>query len=229
MREGPDARAGLGHGGGRSGPAGRFPWVFLSRGCGLVFGPAVVACALVGALTTPPYLTLIIAPACGFSVGNAVLVLLEGFPGGAWVRRGALLSGAWTGLLVLTLPGADALGVDGSGLVLVLVVLGAVTAVTWIGEARASCAEGGGPGTDEQLRQLLGVLPTAVLFREWRETGEQLQSGADLDRRAEAVEVRNLLLEEFSRRDPVGVGRWLSEGDEELPEQYLRDDRRASP
>jgi hypothetical protein len=67
-----------------------------------------------------------------------------------------------------------------------------------------------------------------MLLREWRSTGEHMQAGADPERRAEAIRVRTLLLEELSCRDPAGVTRWLSEGDEDAPEQYLRGDSDAT-
>ena len=54
-----------------------------------------------------------------------------------------------------------------------------------------------------------------------------MRTGADPDRRGEAIVIRGLLLEELSRRDPVGVDRWL-EGEEDAPEQYLRGDSDAA-
>jgi len=73
------------------------------------------------------------------------------------------------------------------------------------------------------MQQFIQVLPTSMLLREWRSAGEHLWPGANPGRRAAAVLVRNLLLEELSRRDPEGVARWLSDGDEEAPERYLGD------
>jgi hypothetical protein len=216
-------------GGGCSGPIRRSAWVLVGRACRLALVSTAVGCALVGALTAPPYLVLLIAPACAFCLGNAVAILLEGAPGLASVRRAAVLSGAWTGLLVLALPGADALGVDGATYVLALVVLSVVALAAWVAENRGrSHRQDDTEMDEEEMRGFIRSLPTSVLLREWRDTGRHLQPGADLDRRAEAILVRTLLLEEFSFRDPVGVGRWLTEGDEDVPERYLRDDRRAS-
>jgi hypothetical protein len=217
-------------GGGRSGSTGLSPSALIGRACRLALVSTAVACALVGALTAPPYLVVLIAPACAFSVGSAVAILLEGFPGLASVRRAAVLSGIWTGLLVLALPGARALGFDGAAFLLALVLLSAVALAAWVADDRGRSHSEDDTGMDEEeLRCFIRSLPTSVLLREWRETGEHLQAGADRDRRAEAVLVRTLLLEEFACRDPVAVGRWLTDGDEDAPEQYLGDDRRASP
>jgi hypothetical protein len=201
----------------------------FGRACRLVFASTVVACALVGALTAPAHLVLLIAPACGFSVGSAVAGLLAGFPEVASAHRAAVLAGTWTGLLVPAFPGAGAVGVEAELFALALVGLGAVAVVAWMAGPRGASAGGSREGVDEeQLRQLVVVLSNAELLREWRECGEHLRPGADLDLRARAVVVRNLVLEEFARRDPAAVGRWLSDGDENAPEQYLRDDRRRS-
>jgi hypothetical protein len=190
----------------------------------------VTACALVGASTTPAYVVLVLAPVLGAFVAGVVALLAVGSVDKASVRRAALLSGAWAALLVPALAGAGSLGTGGAVIMFTLMALGAVVSGRWIVETCDPSGEGAETGRDEeQLRQLLRVLPTSMLLREWRSTGEHLQTGADQDRRAEAVLVRILLLEELSRRDPAGVARWLSEGDDDAPEQFLRGDPTATP
>jgi hypothetical protein len=190
----------------------------------------LTACAVVGALTTPAYVVLVLAPLLGVFVAGVVAILSIASVDAASVRRPVLLSGAWAALLVPALAGAGVFGTGGAVLMFGLMVLGVVVCGHWIVESCDPDGEQGEPGTDEeQLRQLLRVLPTSMLLREWRSTVDPVRLGAEPERRARAVRLRTLLLEELTRRDPAGVARWLIEGDEDSPEHYLRGDSSASP
>ena len=231
-------------GGAGVGRAGRYLGVLGRRVCRRALLVGVTACALVGALTSPAYVALVVAPAFGIVAAGVVAILGVDIVQKVSVRRAAVLSAAWAALLVPALAGVGVLGNAGVMILFALMVVGAVLTGSWIVETCAPSREiaetsrgaaqagraAARPGTGvAQLRQLIRVLPTSMLLNEWRSTGEHMQTGAARERRAEAVLVRTLLLEELSRRDPAGVERWLSEGDEDAPEQYLRGDSTASP
>jgi MFS family permease len=203
--------------------------VRVVRACRVAFLMVTVVFALVGALTTPPYVLLVAAPAVGAFFGGVVALSHPAFPEAPSARRAVAFSGMGAALFALTLAGLGQFGSAGMIAAVVLVVLGCIAVGGWIVEH--ADAPDRGPASDldmEGLQQFVQVLPTSMLLREWRSTAEHVQAGADPHRRAEAVLVRNLLLEELSRRDPVGVARWLSEGDEDAPEQYLRGDSDAT-
>jgi MFS family permease len=204
-------------------------WVLFGRACRPILLLGVTGCALVGALTTPPYVVLVISTIFGIFVAGGVAILSVGLVDMLSARRTILLSGAWAALLVPAAAGVGALGPAGGGVAVALMGLCVVVVSSWIAET-CDPSDWAETGMDvDQLQQFIHVLPTSMLLREWRATGEHLQPGADLYRRAQAVQVRTLLMEELSRRDPVGVGRWLSEGDEDAPERYVRGDWSASP
>jgi hypothetical protein len=189
----------------------------------------MTACALVGALTTPAYVVLVAAPGFALIVGGAAASVILGFRELAPARRIIVLCGAWAALLVPAFAGMGALAEGGAVIAFVSMVVGCVVAASWIADTCASSGENAQKGIDEeQLREFIRALPTSMLLREWRSTCEHLPAAADPERRAEAIRVRTLLLEELSRRDPAGVTRWLSEGDEDAPEQYLRGDSGAT-
>ncbi len=209
----------------RTGPS---PWARSMRACRAVLLLGGASFALVGALTSPPGVVLVLAPACGLFVGSVVALVNPAFPKSPSARRAVVFSGAGGALLVPFLAGIGQFGTIGAVAALVLMVLGCVVVGDWIVEQSNGTDRGGEAGMDvEQLQQLIHVLPTSMLLREWRASGEDMQTGADPDRRAEAILARGLLLEELSRRDPEGVTRWL-EGEEDAPEQYLRGDSGAA-
>ena len=188
-----------------------------------------IAFAFVGALTTPPYVVLVFAPAFGIVVGSVVALVNPAFPKARSARRAAVFSATGTALVVPCLAGIVQFGSAGGVAALVLMVLGCIVVGGWIVEQSELPDHGDASDLDvETLRQFVQVLPTAMLLREWRSASDHVQPGAALDRRAEAVLVRTVLLEELSHRDPVGVARWLSDGDEEAPEQHLRGDSDAT-
>jgi hypothetical protein len=199
------------------------------RACRHTLLGGAVAFALVGALTTPPYVVVIVAPTFGVFVGSVVALINPEFPKSRSARRAAVFSGAGAALVVPCLAGIGQFGAEGTIIAAVLSLLSCVVACEWIvRDSDLSDGQGASALDVEGLQQLIQVLPTSTLLREWRSVGEHVRTGADQDLRARAVLVRTLLLEELSHRDPEGVARWLSEGDEEAPEQYLRGDSDAT-
>jgi hypothetical protein len=172
---------------------------------------------------------LVFAPAFGIVVGSVVALVNPAFPKARSARRAVVFSATGTALVVPCLRGLAQFGTAGTVAAVVLMVLGCIVVSGWVAEQSDPPGRRAASDLDvEELQQFVQVLPTSMLLREWRAAGEHVQPGADLDRRAEAVLVRTLLLEELYRRDPVGVARWLSDGDEEAPEQYLRGDSDAT-
>jgi hypothetical protein len=198
---------------------------------------AATACALVGALTASAYVVLVIAPTCGlFAAGVVAVHVVDPARGtvdpGRRTRmhREVLLAGAWAALLPPAAAGVRTLDDGGVMVAVLLVFLAASVAAGWIVEICEASSENPEAGWDEEeLRRLLHVLPTSMLLSEWHSGCEYMHSVRAEEQRIHAAHVRTLLLEELSRRDPAGVSRWLSEGDEERPEQYLRGDSAASP
>jgi hypothetical protein len=212
------------------------PWVLLGRASRLILLLGTSACALVGALTTPPYVVLVFAPAFGLLVSLMATSIILGFREFAAARRVIVLAGAWGALLVPALAGIGVLAAGGAVIMFVLMVLGSVVAVSWITQTCGAPDRSSKPGTtderamdEDELRLFIGALPTSSLLREWHRTGERLRPGANPQQRITAIRLRTVLLEELSRRDPAGVDRWLSEGDEDAPDQYVRGDWSASP
>jgi hypothetical protein len=221
VSQGPD--------GGPARRAHRWSRVLAVRACRRALLGGVVAFAFVGALTSPPYVVLMVAPAFGIFIASMVAMINPAFPEARSARRATVMSGTSAALVVPCLAGIVQFGAAGAVTAVVLMVLGCVVVGGWIAEQSDPPGRGAASDLDvEELRQFLQVLPTSMLLREWRSAGEHVQPGADPDRRAGAVLVRTVLLEELSRRDPVGVARWLSEGDEDAPEQYLRGDSDAT-
>lgn len=83
-----------------------------------------------------------------------------------------------------------------------------------------------GAGGDALPRAVLATVPLDVLLAKWRASqGEQQRVLPQ--RELEAIcWVRELLIDELQRRDPVGVERWLTAGAGEPPERYIGIDRR---
>jgi hypothetical protein len=221
----------------RHGRSRRLLWVRYGRACRALLLLAATACALAGALTASPYVVLVIAPACGLFVAGVVAVHVVALEGRTVdpvrttkAHRAVLLSGGWAALLPPAAAGIRTLDDAGVMVVVVLVFLAASVGAGGIVEICQLSSETPEGGWDEEeLRQLLRVLPTSMLLSEWHSGCEYVHSAKAHEARIHAAQVRGLLLEELSRRDPAGVGRWLSEGDEERPEQYVRGDSAASP
>jgi hypothetical protein len=204
-------------------------WTAAARLCRVALVIVVVGFALLGALTAPPFVVLVSAPAFGLITAGVTAVVNPLFPRAPSARRMVVLSATWATLLLPFLAGLGLLAPrSAASVVLLLTVLGAVVVGCRIAEGDAR------PDPDaatdlEGMRQLIRVLPTSMLAREWRSSAQHVRAGADPDRRAEAVRVRTLLLAEMARRDPAGVGRCLSEGDVDALEWLLGDDRGRAP
>jgi len=199
------------------------------RACRRTLLGGAVGFACIGALTTPPQVVLVFAPTFGFFAGSVVALINPAFPKDRSARRAAVFSGTGAALVVPCLAGIGQFGTTGTVAAVVLMVLGCVVVGGWIAEQSDPPYPVAAPDLDlEELRQFLEVLPTSMLLREWRSTGAHVQPGANPEGRAGAVLVRTVLLEELSRRDPAGVARWLSGGDEDAPEQYLLGDSDAT-
>jgi hypothetical protein len=176
-----------------------------------------VAAALVGAVVTPWWWMLLFAPVLGALAGGTVAVVDPGFPREPSSRRLVCYA---VGVGVLLLPfgtALPALGDAGGLIAVVLLGVGSLVAADRLPEDDAVP-----PVRDvAALGAVLSVLPTAELIEEWEATEELLRS--PLHRRT-AAEVRGLLLEELTRRDPAGVSRWLTAGGAS-PEPHLGTDR----
>ncbi|MGY1835483.1 hypothetical protein ACI79P_10260 [Blastococcus sp. SYSU DS0510] len=172
--------------------------------------------ALVGALVAPWQVTLVHGPTLGLLLGGTLALADGGFPREAASRR-LVLRAAGAGILLVPFGAAlPVLGSLGGLVVLVLLVVGSLVAADRLAEDAAAEV-----GAAAGVADVLPVLPTAELADRWVETEEILRSGQHRDR---VVEVRALLLDELSRRDPEGVAAWVAAGGRS-PRPYLRADR----
>jgi hypothetical protein len=167
---------------------------------------------------------LVVAPAVGALGALQTAVLHLSFPGGPGARRAVLLSGLGSALVVPFVLGVGALGVLGLALTVALALIGTVVGMSKISMLCRNVAAPG-PGTDAALLcELVRALPTSALLDEWRSSEVVLRETDDPARRAAAIDVRTMLLEEMTRRDPTGVHRWLREGANGTPDTYIRED-----
>jgi MFS family permease len=190
----------------------------------------VVGVALLGALFSSALTTLVIAPAAGLFGAAQLAVVHPSFPDRRSARRAVLLSGFGWALFIPFVMGAVALGVVGGVLTVVLVLLGALVLMGRVIDLCRSDAVSNCAGTDVLLlRELVRGLPTPALLEEWRSAEAVLDEATDPGRRAAAIQLRVLLLEEMSRRDPAGIERWLQEGAGGLPDRHIRRDTGSAP
>ena len=174
-----------------------------------LLGAAVVA-AWLGALTAPAHLTLVVAPVLGALTAGTVLVGAACIGSRRPSPRALALSGLGGLLLVPFLVGVQVLGAAGAALSLALLM----TAAARVPVDPLAAASPAAP-TREELARLgaeLRRLPSAQLLEHWQRTAAPVHRGAGPDVRAAVTEFRSLLLDEFSRRDPAGVERWLRTG-----------------
>lgn len=92
-----------------AGPRIGSPWGLLGRASRLILLLVITDCALVGALTTPPYVVLLVEPAFGLLVSGVAAVLIRAFSESAEAPKTIVLSGAWATLVVPALAGMGAL------------------------------------------------------------------------------------------------------------------------
>jgi hypothetical protein len=175
----------------------------------------VVSCAvllaLLGAVMSSPAVTLVWAPGIGIF---AAIVAASVSSDGAAARRAAWTAGTGAAAAVPFFSGLGLLGPGGAFVVPVLVVLGSL----WVLESAAddrACDMGDVAAARRDLTVLRRALPEVsvdALVREWRYTTDRLRPEVHPDVRAVAAELRSLLIDELTRRDPAGVERWLRAG-----------------
>lgn len=190
-----------------------------------VLGAIYVSVALLGALSSSLLVTFLVVPAAG-ALGAT---LARGVHRALHPHTRAPLSvhlpaAVATGLFGPFVIGMDTLDSVEGPVSIAVVVLGTLVSVGWAYRITSdvtvpsSTVERGLSDCDlPSFRALLCALPTEELLHEWRWTSTQLQ----VDRRI-AARLREALLEEISRRDPIGFERWLLDGLERDPEHYIR-------
>ncbi len=176
----------------------------------------VIGMALLGALDTHWTGMLLIAPGLGASCAGVVALVDGDFPGEPASRRAVVYAFVTGVLLVPFANGLVMLETAGGVILMGLLVLGPIL----IGDAVLAAGPAGEPDLPA-LRELLPALPTARLLQEWQATGHLLRSHRH---HAAAAEVRALLLDELSCRDPGGVAEWLTAGSDS-PADFIRSDR----
>lgn len=179
-----------------------------------------VGVALLGALLGPPSAVLLWAPVVGLVTLGATALALRVFAEAPGRRRTVLVSGVVGVLLAPFTSGLGVLGSAGGVLLVAMLVLGAL----WVAELAADAVDAGpAAGVRRQLvtlRRVLPDIPLDALLAQWRQVAPQLRQDTEPEVRGAAAELRSLLLDELSRRDPAGVERWLRSGVDE-PAPYL--------
>ncbi len=179
-----------------------------------------------GALVHPG-LSLIFGAVAGSAGGAFVAALLRHASADDPQLPHPALAAAVAGGLPAALAGSGVIGPWGGLLLVLLIIVAATLFGCWISSnprLRPSPAGGSGlgPWDEELLREVVSALPTDVLLDEWRAAQRRLTTGTgDLMRE---VGLRGLLIDELQARDPVGTGRWLSEGIEYPPDRYIQRD-----
>jgi hypothetical protein len=189
----------------------------------VVVSTVFVTVALLGAAVTPALTMLTLAPLVGALAAGITAAINPGFPVERSARRAAVFVGAASTMLVPFISGAGALGDTGGALAFALLVLGFLLAADWLIGGGGGAPDGAASHDVAGLRNLLRELPVAVLLDEWRATETVLQAQLDGPDRNATVQIRGLLLDELTRRDPVGVHRWLEDGGRS-PERHIRTD-----
>lgn len=196
-------------------------WRTATRVARAVLLVAAVAVALVGAMLGPPAAVLFWAPVTGLVTLGAARLAVGMFgdePGG---RRPVLVSGVVGFLLVPFTSGLGALGRGGGLLLIAMLVMGALRVAEL-----AVDAPDAGPALALRrkvtvVRRVLPGIPFEGLLEQWRQAAPEIGPDADPEVRIAAAELRSLLLDELSRRDPAGVEQWLHAGAGD-PGRYLR-------
>ena len=181
--------------------------------CRIVVPTGFVVLAVLGAVVTPPVAMLLVAPLIGAGLGLVVRRLSPAFPDELRARRATLLAGATGAAFVPFTNGVTLLGDVGGVVALVLVILGSCLAANWLMDIIEDSPSCPAPRDDRWMRVVLPSLPTAALLKEWRATQAVFSTRPDIAARTRAVQLRGCLLEEFARRDPAAVERWLTGGD----------------
>lgn len=206
----------------------------LTQACRALLVTGFVTVALLGAAVSSAFTVLVVGPVLGALAGGLVALTEAGPPQRPSAGRARLVA-AGAGLLLLPFfAGVALLGVVGAVVALALLGLGVLAGVAHIvrlprllGPRLHGVAVQGTPGqpiATKPTTDFVRVLQTRRLLEEWRSSSAHVH-GPDPIRRLEAVELRDLLLEELSRRHPQAVARWLMHGGDEDPQRYIGDDR----
>ncbi|WP_138760224.1 hypothetical protein [Modestobacter altitudinis] len=186
---------------------------------------AVLSTAIMGALFSPPLVTLAAAPTVGLLAASQVALAHPGFPAQVAARRFVLSAGAGCAVLVLFVAGASELGAVGGVMVMTVLLTGAVVLAAWLADLSDDDRVATSTMQDARvLEDWLGAVPMSALVEQWRLSEVVLSTATDPDERSAATLARELLLDEMTRRDPAGVHRWLQEGADAPPSLHVRDD-----
>lgn len=174
-----------------------------------------LALALLGALVGPPSAVLVWAPGVALVAAVVVAIVDPDFPRTPGSRRAAWFAGLAGFVLVPFTSGLGMLDAAGAVVVVLQLMIGAL----WVVDRIAAMPENTGAEALRRdvvyLRRVLPELSVQTLLREWRESGARLGPDTDAATRAAAAELRALLLDELTRRDPEAVERWLRTGGED--------------
>lgn len=209
-------------------PAPRPPAFLCSRAwrramgvASVTLGTVVVGVALLGALVTPPLVMVAVGPALGLMSGGVVLAVDPVHGRSDAGRRLAVGVGVAGALLLPFVAGLGVFGSSGPVVALAVVGLGCLVATDRL--VRADPRDDDPAAQAAFLREVLPVLPTAEVLRLWRATDGILHGARAGPEQARAVDLRAALLDELTRRDPVGVERWLRAGGG-MPDDHIRAD-----
>ena len=199
-------------------------WVRLAR---WVLLALYVPVTLLGvAVVTPTVMVTVTVVVTGFAgVGLiAGLVRVYELPGPD--RRTRTITGSAAAGIVPFSEGVDLLQEAGTVIGATVLLLLALVGNHWWAHNLTVSADPSvtRPAVGGPLREWLAGEPVESLFREWRALQPE-RLPVDARHVGAAAQVRSLLLDELERRDPVGFGRWLSEGAVAPPEQHIRGDQ----
>ncbi len=180
--------------------------------------PAVVLLALAGAATSPAWLTLLWGPAVAGTAIGVTAILHPHFPGTASARRATVYAGTGAMLLVPAVAGLELLGPRGAAVGLALLSAAGMWAVSAFPESEPD-ASAAAIRRAAAVRRSLPDLALDCLLEEWRRSGLVLEFRLSPRAFSTVAELRSLLVDELTRRDPAGVEQWLREGGD--PEEYL--------
>lgn len=125
------------------------------------------------------------------------------------------VAGLAVGCVPAAVVGTSLLGMETATAAALALLLAALAGVHWL-TTDLPQPRGAVPVADEDsLRGLLRTLPGELLFDEWRTADPAAPAG---------LRLRELLVEEMRRRDPVGTARWLAEAPGDPPHRHVRAD-----
>lgn len=179
-----------------------------------------VAIALLGALVGPPAAAFLWAPTVGLVAAVVVALVNPNFPRTPGSRRGTWIAGVAGLMAVPFTSGLGLLDTAGAVIVVLQMILGSLWIVDWIARMPESTGADALRNDITYLRRVLPELSVETLLREWRTSADSLGPDADPGTRMAAAELRAMLIDELSRRDPAAVERWLRTGGGD-PAQYL--------